>query len=210
MGLQKKQGGGNYVRFKNGAFFLAAELKEKGIEKADSYDTLEGTLVNIGLREDNFEGNIIEKLSLQIESENELFTLQFSFDSVYGSNLISFLKSADLSKPIGLKAVSKKEVRSDGEPYTKVGILVFQRDETGKEVYLKSFYTKANPNGMPEMKQVTVSGKKLWDKTDKLAFERNVILNEIQPTLSKATVNTSKPTAVFANSSEEEDDDLPF
>lgn len=210
MGLSRNSGNRKYIRFKNGAFYLASDLKEQG-DNAESYDTLEGQITSIGLKEDTYEGNVIEKLTLDIESDGETYNLSFPFDTIYCSNFISFLKNADVSQPVGLKAISKKDKRRDGEEYNRVSILVYQRDESDNEVYMKSYYTKENPNGMPEMKQVTVSGKTMWDKTDKLAFERKVVIDEIRPNLVGSTSSTSEPVPVEAGSDDVmEDDDLPF
>lgn len=206
MGLTKQSRGTNYVRFKNGAFYLASDLKEQG-DNAESYDTLEGQLTSIGLREDTYEGNTIEKLALQIESEGTNYSLQIPFDSVYCSNFISFLKSADVSQTIGLKAVSKKEVRRDGEPYNKVSILVYQKDSSGNDVFMKSYYSKANPNGMPEMKPVELNGKTQWDKTEKLQFERKVVIDEIRPNIKTVS---ERPSGLSSNTTNVEEASFPL
>lgn len=210
MGLTKNQGNGKYVRFKGGKFYFASELKEKG-EQAEAYDTLEGQLVDIGLRDDEFEGNVIEKLSLTIQSEGTNYIVNVPFTSVYASQFLSFLMNADVTKPIGIKGVSKKETGSNGEQYDKVSMLVYQRDENGNETYMKSYFTKADPKGMPEMVQKELNGKKVWDKTEKLKFERKLILDTIKPKL--AGVSSSIPETVNMDDSpvnDAEDVDLPF
>jgi hypothetical protein len=39
------------------------------------------------------------------------------------------------------------------------------------------YYTKEDPNGLPQMQKIKVKGKEQWDDSDMMAFLENMALN---------------------------------
>lgn len=50
---------------------------------------------------------------------------------------------------------------------------------------IKHAYTKENPNGLPQMKQVKVAGNLVWDDTEALEFLENMVKKDILPKFDK-------------------------
>jgi len=56
------------------------------------------------------------------------------------------------------------------DPSRKItGITLYQNDGNGW-VKVLPYYTKENPNGLPEMVKVKIKGKESWDDTDMMDF----------------------------------------
>ena len=196
MGLKTSTPAGTYVRFKEGKFYVAKEMKNPD---AVGYPELEGTIVGFNIVDDEYEGQTIRKLVIKLQDEEgENYILSIGFESVYASQLINFLKNADLKDKLSLVGT----MREDENKNKKYSILVKQNN-----VFLKAYYTKDNPNGMPPLKQVIVNKKKTWDKTDLLDFLENVVLNELNASLGEP-VQVEKKSA--SKSEPQEVDDLPF
>lgn len=190
MGLFKREGK-IFLKIKEGKFY---KTSDKNLE--DPSTDLEGRLVDIGIRNDTFNGKPLEKLDVTVDGGDGLYGFSIPFESAQASKFIMFLKSADLMQPLTFSPSYKK----DGEKEDRV-IFVKQNGQN-----LKSFYTKDNPNGLPPMKKLK-SGK--WNKEDFTEFLRNVVLSEFKPSLSTKVVNTPEPIEV-PNVESEDDDTLPF
>ena len=52
-------------------------------------------------------------------------------------------------------------------------------------VSIKHAYTKAEPNGMPDMEQVVIKGEKVWDDTKRLEFLHDMVMKNIVPKLAQ-------------------------
>lgn len=202
MGLKNNEGGNlSYLKFKDGKFYSNKD-KETG------YDSIEGFIKNFTIVDQDYKGDIDRKLVITITDEDgETYLLTTSLKTSYTTGLVSFLKNADLSEKLTLVGSSK--TGEDG--IVRNSILIKQEG-----VFLKGFYTKATPNGMPPMKELIVNKKKVWDKSEVLEFLESVIIDELLPKVSKktftpipkASVSTEKvgqPAIVG-----EDDDDLPF
>jgi len=61
---------------------------------------------------------------------------------------------------------------------------------------LKHAFTRDNPNGMPDMEQVTVNGSQVWDDTKRLVFLQNMVDTTILPKLTE--IQTQTPVAPVA------------
>jgi len=58
---------------------------------------------------------------------------------------------------------------------------------------LESYYTKANPNGLPDMQQIKVKGSLVWDDTEQLEFFEQLIKNTPFPGRSKELADEVEP-----------------
>lgn len=200
MGLNNNTGGGSqYVSFRKGKFYL-------GKDKETSYNELEGKITNLSYVDDEFEGKPMRKLVIKMTDGEQNYILSVISDSSYATQFISFLKNADLTDTLSLVGTSK--TGEDGKE--KIGLLVKQND-----TFLKGYYTKADPKGLPQMKQITVNKKLVWDKSDYLEFLENVVTDELAPAVLEnkpAKVSSKEPLPNLTNGGEEDLDqsNLPF
>lgn len=194
MGLEKKPKG-NFLKIKEGKFFSSKEPDTP-------YDQLSGKIVDLGFKNDEFNGQTIRKLVITVEDDGERNILSLPVTSSYASSVVSFLKNADLSQEVTLIPKSQKVPGKENPTNT---LFVVQNDK-----YMKSYFTQENNHGQPSFKKVMKkSGKVEWDKEDFLEFRENVVMNELKPTLT-GSVPAKK---VSEPSIEDEDDDseeLPF
>lgn len=205
MGLNKRNSNVTYLNLKEGKIYESTDK-----EKTNPYDEVSGIITNFSFREDEFEGTKIRKFNIVLTDGETDYVLGMKVDSSYFSTVISFLKNANLSEEITLVPFYKKE--KDGK--ISLGILVKQGG------FLKHFYTKDNPNGLPAFNKVRINGKDVWDKTDYMAFLENVVNTELKPKLAKPANTGSKGLTKSADTIGEENqemvstdeiaDDLPF
>ncbi len=62
-------------------------------------------------------------------------------------------------------------------------------------VPIKHAFTRDNPNGMPDMEQVTVKGQQVWDDTKRLEFLHNMVATQIIPKLEGVPAEVTPVTA---------------
>lgn len=108
-------------------------------------------------------------------------TLQFQYSSGYANGFLRALPNVDLSSEVVIAPNMK--IENDKK---KTTIFLTQH---GKAI--KWFYTKENPNGIPDLKQVKVKGKITWDDSDIMEFLENMVKTEIMPVLSGGVALTA-------------------
>jgi hypothetical protein len=121
--------------------------------------------------------------------------LQMQYSSGYSSAFLKMLPNVDLNSDV----IITPNQRMEGDK-KKVTLFITQHG-----VPLKHFYTRDNPNGLPELKKIKVKGKETWDDSDMAEFLENMVNTEIVPKLGQ--------TGAGATEGEDEpagDDDLPF
>lgn len=204
MGLENREGG-KYITILGGKFAIrvpegtagsVARVNKLGNTVYEKfYDSFTAKLVNIRTRESQYGKN----WEFDFRDNGEVWTLQLSYSNSYAKNLIKILPNADLTKEMKIQPSSKVE---DGK--TKSSLFVSQDGVT-----LKHKYTRDNPNGMPDMEEITVKGAKQLDDTKQLVFLQAMIESDILPKLPKDSVPAAaqEPLAVEGGSEEGSDDD---
>jgi hypothetical protein len=123
------------------------------------YDYIEGYIVGAKMDSHDQYGDSIK---LTMSGEGMSAELQIKFDSAYGRSFLFKMLSIDLSQE--LRIVPYAFVSKDtGKNIT--GLNIYQG---GKKI--ENLYTKENPNGLPQLKEVKFNGKKQWDNTDQINF----------------------------------------
>jgi len=117
--------------------------------------------------------------------KDEPYILQLSYSNSFATALLKILPNIDLTKEIKVSP-SVKEV--DGKNRSTLFI-----NQDGQA--LKHAFTRENPNGMPDMEQVTVKGVLVWDDTKRLEFLQNMVDTVIMPKLSGANNQVAQPIA---------------
>ncbi len=102
--------------------------------------------------------------------------LQMNYSSGYSAAFLKMLPNVDLSTD----AIITPNQRMEGDK-KKVTLFITQH---GKP--LKHYYTRDNPNGLPELKKIRVKGKDQWDDSDIMEFLEKMVMTEIVPKLPKA------------------------
>jgi len=103
--------------------------------------------------------------------------VQIKYSSGYASAFLKMLPNVDLSKDVTI--VPKMTIDGDKK---KASLFIMQEG-----VPLKHFYTKDNPNGLPQMKKIKVKGKETWDDTEMMEFLEKMVFTEVVPKLNGAS-----------------------
>lgn len=180
MGLDNRQEG-KFITIIGGKFCqrvdqntegAVARINKLGKQVFEKYwDNFTGTLVDIKTQDGEYGKNWL----FVFRDGEEVWNLQLGYSNSYSTALLKMLPNIDLTKPFKLSP-SVKEV--DGK--SKSSLFVNQNGE-----HVKHAYTKENPNGMPDMVQITVKGLPTWDDTDRLVFLQSMVDTEILPKLGK-------------------------
>lgn len=152
------------------------------------HDFLSGTINTIGIVEEEYKGNVSEKIIVNIR-DNENYKLKFDLNSGYGRMFCQQLPNVNPSKAVTFQG---KYEEKDGR---KSSSLFLSQDN--KSVGFA--HTAKNPNGLPEAKKVKVNGKEVLDRTDQMEFFKKII-STFQGKLSQSNNSISEETK----------DDLPF
>lgn len=102
--------------------------------------------------------------------------LQMQYSSGYSAAFLKILPNVDLNSDV----IITPNMKIDGDK-KKATIFITQHG-----VPLKHFYTRDNPNGLPELKQIKVKGKITWDDSDMAEFLEKMVNEQIKPKLPKA------------------------
>lgn len=127
--------------------------------------------------------------------------LQMNYSSGYSAAFLKTLPNIDLNSEV----IITPNLRMEGDK-KKTTVFVTQH---GKP--LKHFYTKDNPNGIPQLAQVKVKGKMTWDDSDIMEFLEKMVNTEIIPKLPKSGASTAKGGALDVGDIEPETmEEAPF
>ncbi len=210
MGLDNRTGG-NFITILGGKFCQRVPEGTAGaVQRTNKlgnivhekfYDNFTGKLISIKVQD----GAYGKSWNFGFKDGSELYTLQLSYSNSFATQFLKMLPNADLTKEMKLSP-SVKEV--DGK--NKSSLFVNQDG-----VALKHAYTMNEPNGMPDMEQVTVKGEKIWDDTARIAFLHEMVDTKIIPKLegmpqSPADVEATKAFEGTASTPASPDEEPPF
>ncbi len=138
----------------------------------ETFKDLKAMLVDIETRENDYG----KQWQLKFKDGEENFVIQMPFSSRYASSFLKALPNVDLSQPVRFMPWSMQDKNDATKKVT--GITMYQAD--GK---IPPAYTKDEPNGLPEMKQVKIKGLLKWDDGDMMEFLEVMVKNDILPQL---------------------------
>lgn len=178
MGLENRESG-NYITILGGRFCQKVDENTAGaVERVNKlgkvvyekfYTSFTGKLVDIKTKEGDYGKSWI----FSFQDGKEVYHLQLSYSNSFATQFLKMLPNADLTKPMKVSP-STKEV--DGKNKSS---LFIQQDG----VALKHAYTRENPNGLPDMEEITIKGQKTWDDTKRLQYLEDMVNIEILPKL---------------------------
>ena|SRR6185312_1220638 len=167
-------------------------LKNGNVIHEEIYDGVSGIITGIKTHEHPSFGKF---WNVTIQDGEEIYTLQMNYSGGYASAFLKTLPNVDLTKRVRFSPSMKIE----GD---KKKVTLFL-NQGGKA--LKHFYTKENPNGLPQMVQIKVKGKMQWDDSSMMDFLEKMVMTDIVPKLSG---NNATPEPVAAG--EDSEDEMPF
>lgn len=187
MGLEEREGG-NYITILNGKFCQRVKEDTAGaIQRTNKlgktvwekfYDSFTGKLVNIKTQD----GAYGKQWMFYFKDKADVYILQLGYSNSFSKNIIKMLPNCDLTKEMRLSP-SVKEV--DGVKKSSIFI-----NQDG--VAIKHAYTKDNPNGLPQMKQIVVKGNPTWDDTEQMIFLEEMVMTKIKPQLEGAPADAQE------------------
>jgi hypothetical protein len=125
--------------------------------------------------------------------------LQMQYSSGYSAAFLKMLPNVDLSSEV----IITPNMKIEGDK-KKATVFITQHG-----VPLKHFYTRDNPNGLPQLKKIKVKGKETWDDSDMAEFLENMVNTAIVPKLPK-TGSTATGSQVDEVEPEENMEEAPF
>lgn len=149
--------------------------KENKVVHEEIYKGWKGRIVDIDFKDHKDYGRFV---NVTIDDGNELAILQMKQGSGYATAFLKTLPNVDLSAEVLISPSMKME----GEK-KKTSLFINQHSKA-----LKWAYTKEEPNGLPELKQIKVKGKITWDDSDIVEFLENMVKEDILPALKSQTI----------------------
>jgi hypothetical protein len=140
------------------------------------YDSLTGHIKDITTRESEYGKTWIVK----VNSDGKNYQLEFNYSSGYATTFLKALPNVQFSQPITLSP----KLIIDGDK--KKSVLFISQDGKG----LKHYFTKDNPNGLPDLKKIKIKGKESWDDSDRMEFLEQYVQNNIIPMLKPQLQDT--------------------
>ena len=148
------------------------------------YDSLTGVINDIKTRESEYGKSWI----VNVNSDGKNYQLEFNYSSGYATTFLKALPNVSFGHPVTLSP----KLIIDGDK--KKSVLFISQDGKG----LKHYFTKDNPNGLPDLKKIKIKGKESWDDSDRMEFLEQYVQNNIIPMLKPQLQDTI------------EGDDVPF
>jgi len=159
---------------------IEVRINKKGREVTEEYHrVLEGKLVGVSTSEHVEYGK--SWLFDFSYDDGDIITLKLSYSNGLAVAFLKMLPNIDVSSVVELSP-SQKLV----EGKNRSSLFINQN-----KVTIKHAYTRAEPNGMPDLVEMVVSGKKVWDDTDRLIFLEKMVMEDIVPNLTKNVVQST-------------------
>jgi len=171
------------------------------------FDALFGMVENMFIRDHDYGQDI----TIDFTDDKENYRLQFNVKNNYGKDFMMKVKNIDLSLPLYIKPYDFVPEDNPGRRIVGVGL-----KQGGEKV--GKYYTKDEPNGLPEATPREVRGKLKWDtafiEQDEFLLEQfEKFCKENFSDNNNSPVAESAPAPVAAgddNSDSYDDNDLPF
>lgn len=180
MGLETRTGG-NYITILGGKFCQRVPEGTEGATQRTNklgntvfekyYDSFTGKLIDIKVQD----GTYGKTWNFVFQDQKDPYTLQLSYSNSFSTALLKMLPNVDLTQEMKLSPSTKVDPETGKN---KSSLFINQNGQA-----LKHAFTRENPNGMPDMEQVTVKGVLQWDDTKRLQWLENMVMTQIVPQL---------------------------
>lgn len=181
MALEERSGGAKYLGVSmTGTFYEKSKEEKEGFEKYVSekngavsyrrnYTAITGYITGIYEKEIEHESVKFKMFNIEIMDSGEKYVVSTPLTTSTGSldgivtSFIKTYKNVDKTKKLRFTCNKKKNERG------YVPKCLFISDALSDGAY-KFYYTKENPNGMPEPEKKVKMGKESWDFTEQTNF----------------------------------------
>lgn len=190
MGLEQREEG-NFITILGGKFCQrVAEGTEGAVTRTNKlgktvhekfYDSFTAKLIGIKTQD----GDYGKSWVFSFRDKEEVYHLQLGYSNSFSTAFLKMLPNMDLTKEMKIQP-DTKEV--DGK---KKSSLFIKQDGAN----IKHAFTRENPNGMPDMEQITVKGVLTWDDTKRIEFLHNMVVTTILPKLEAIVPKVEKQDA---------------
>ena len=177
MGLNQSQESVIFLSISNGKIVRQVkEKQENSVSRVNKmgrevyelfYDSITGLIKNVTTRESEYGRSWV----VMLESEGKMYKLEFNYSSGYANTFLKALPNVSFGNIVTLSP----KLIIDGDK--KKSVLFISQDGKG----LKHFFTKDNPNGLPELKKIKIKGKESWDDSDRMEFLEQYVEYNIIP-----------------------------
>lgn len=161
------------------------------------YKGWKGRLTGIAVRDHKDYG---KHWNVTITDEDGDAILQMNYSSGYSAAFLKILPNIDLTSEVNIVP----DMRMEGDK-KKTTLFITQH---GKPV--KWYYTKDNPNGLPQLASIKVKGKMTYDDSDIMEFLEKMVNETIVPKLSKQAVASNAAVPAGIEEDKDETEELPF
>jgi hypothetical protein len=137
------------------------------------YKGWKGQITAIELREHKEYGKF---WNVTLTDEQGDAVLQMKYSSGYSTAFLKMLPNVDLKSDVII--TPKLTIEGDKK---KTSLFITQHGQP-----IKWFYTRDNPDGLPELKKIRVKGQDVWDDSDIAEFLEKMVNTDIVPKLPKS------------------------
>jgi hypothetical protein len=193
MGLNNSQQGVVFLAISNGKIVRQFKEKtEKSVSRVNKvgrevheefYDSLTGFLKDINTKESEYGKFWVVKM----EADGKLFQIEFNYSGGYATSFLKALPNVALSASF---TISPK-LTIDGDK--KMSVLFINQNSAG----VKHYFTKDNPNGMPDLTKIKVKGKDTWDDSERMEFLESYVKNNIIPNIKSQLSDVTEDETPF-------------
>lgn len=167
-------------------------VNKKGVTvNEEYYKGWKGRITGIAVQEHKEFGKF---WNVTITDEQGEAIIQMNYSSGYSAAFLKTLPNIDLDSDIVFSPNMK--IENDKK---KATVFITQHGQP-----VKWYYTKDNPNGLPELQKMKVKGKVTWDDSDIMEFLEKMVFTTIVPKLGKGAAEVDVPLP----DEKDEDDEL--
>lgn len=157
----------------------------------ESYKDLTGIITKIETKENNFG----KQWQIVFTDGEERYMVQMPYSGRYSSSFLKALPNVQPGVPVRFMPW---EMQDKNDPNKKVtGVTLYQDQDGNGQTKILPAYTKEDPNGLPEMKQVKVKGKMTWDDSEMMSFLEEAAKDWIANVPAKADTEAAGEEAPF-------------
>lgn len=189
----------------NGKFEWGVKEKREGfiekvVETSDGkkvtkyvkeFDYVEGFLSDVYSEDSDYGKRWVVKVS----DKDEVYIITFKYSSGYSKSFLNQLEKLSIDKPVKVSC-SYKEDEKNGKTVKNTAIWLSQRTSNGTWEWVGFKYSKDNPQGRPELKEVVVRGEKIYDDTDQLSYYEKIVNQIFNEKKLNAATNFTKSSDI--------------
>jgi hypothetical protein len=152
---------GNLVRqHKTANHFTVERITKTGKQVFEEFfKDLTGVITSISTRENDYG----KQWQVTFKDGEDTYIVSLGYSSRYAASFLKALPNLNLMASVRFMPWAMKDKNDPTKTIT--GVTLYQGDNK-----IAPYYTKENPNGLPQMQKIKVKGKEQWDDSEMMAF----------------------------------------